>query len=148
MARPPPQTAPVPEQGFELLLNGVVLASLPTSIKPPTLGADREIATDRAPGSAVFFGLGDYIQKPAPLTLSGPVYVWGSYDEAIAGMALIDRAAQNADSLNFKGRLWAPLIPGSGWAKGEVMNNLNLWTLTVILLPSAPVTPSSVEARL
>lgn len=146
-ARPAAQLI-LQEQAFELLLNGVMLASLPSSLKPPTLGADRAVTQDRAPLSAVFFGLGDYIQKPGLLTLTGPVYTWQSYDEAIAGMAQIDRACQNADTLNFKGRLWAPLIPGSGWAKGDVMNNLNFWTLTLTLLPSAPVTASTIEAKL
>lgn len=144
----PPTPSIQEEQGFELLLNGQLLVPLPTSIKPPTLGADRDLTLDRAPLSPVFFALGDLIQKPGPLVLSGPVYLWQTYEEAVSGLALIDRACQQANQLNFAGRLWASLLPGLGWVKADVLSRMTDWQLTVTLMPAGVVTPSTLEVNL
>jgi hypothetical protein len=143
MPAPIPFLPPRP-QGFELYQVGVLLASLPVSLKPPNIGSPLDTTLDRAPLSPVFFGVGDGIQKPAPLVITGPMYDWPDYLSAIAGQYEIQKALDVADTLTFGGLPFCPLLPG-GYVVAQALTTAALYQLTLTLFPSGPFSAVSIQ---
>lgn len=138
-------------QSFELLREGAVLVAL-----PPTLGFREPLGRadpfewDRAPGSAVWFPLGDGIPAPRPQLTIGGTWMYGSDDAAMLAASEIHRACRRADSVKFRGQPLARLradLPGTC----QVVHGTRLRevTYTLTLNPTKPLDPETIaEAQL
>ncbi|WP_407543771.1 hypothetical protein Q0M94_28630 (plasmid) [Deinococcus radiomollis] len=140
----PIPTLPVKVQGFELYQAGVLLASLPVSLKPPDIGRPPDITLERPPLSPVYFQVGDGIERPVPLVITGPMYDWPDYLSAITGQYELQKAAAIADTLTFGGLPFCPLLPG-GYLVAQALTTAALYTLTLTLYPAGPFNAISIQ---
>lgn len=124
-------------QSFELLREGTVLVAL-----PPTLGFREPLGRadpfewDHAPGSAVWFPLGDGIPAARPQLTIGGTWMYGSDDAAMVAASEIHRACRRADSVMFRGRQLADLrpdLPGTCRASHGTRYREVTYTLTLNL---------------
>ncbi len=134
---------------FELLdVDGEVLVSLPPSVGDGLdLGTDDPYTYDRAPGSSVFFPLGDeFGDEPPRLKLSGD-WIYRDVTEALTHPAEIERALGTAQApgaartLQWRGQQVAqltPLLPGT--LRVVRVKNFPTVAITLTLNLTAPLT--------